>query len=523
MLTAAAVILGYAAFICLFPGFFGDDFYLFSLISEHPGRLISTDTHDYFYLFFRPAAYFSHWLDVNVLGLPPWLMKSISGLCMSAAGWLFFLTIREIGVYSGFRFDTFTASSVTLFVVFHAAMVTGVIWLANRNQVLMSLFYISSLYLFFSYLNKRKYYFLILLFVSFVLSLLSKQFSVHLPLILICLMFLKTNKKIKTDKLLLFVLLCMLLFSLGFLAVVSRTQNIDYSFMIAGLWKKPFFYFNALIYTFLPFAGDYVYIWGVNHKIPVLFISLVLFIVMVYLLLRRKIKIGRNAALIIAVFVLSGFPALLLSFEARFLSPQVILSGLLLLSISSSIGNKTAVNIILTAVMVLNLAFSSYLAYDFRMQQKDYQREIQTLGETMKLSGRSKVILLCNNAVSQMYSYQRYFENRGTFGMDSAIICSPVICYPLGSYSYGKYPETGSLNVTRSGDTITVALNSEMFYLDIAGNEINRSEILNLRVLNYEYGNNKNYDLIKFRLPPGFKDEGALLVYHNGKNWVSLN
>ncbi|MGH7889239.1 MAG: hypothetical protein ACRENF_01660, partial [Thermodesulfobacteriota bacterium] len=74
---------------------------------------------------------------------------------------------------------------MTLIFSLHTVFVWQTLWIAQRNELLMLLFYISACYMVLLYLLYHRNYFLWLFLACYVLSVSAKQQSLHLPVIIL--------------------------------------------------------------------------------------------------------------------------------------------------------------------------------------------------------------------------------------------------------------------------------------------------------------------------------------------------
>jgi len=117
------------------------------------------------------------------------------------------------------------ASIVALFFAVHPMHVESVAWISERKDVLYAFFYLGSLLSYFYYLTRNKEIkYLLLSFVLFILSLLSKSAAVTLPVILILMDYYMNQKytlRLALEK------VPFLLLSILFGILAMQSQNID--------------------------------------------------------------------------------------------------------------------------------------------------------------------------------------------------------------------------------------------------------------------------------------------------------
>jgi len=189
------------------------------------------------------------------------------------------------------------SSIVALFFAIHPMHVESVAWISERKDVLYAFFYIGSLISYFYYLKSSKEIkYLILTFILFILSLLSKSAAVTLPLVLI-LMDYYLGKKYTLRLLIEKVPFLLLSLLFGILAMLS--QNIeDAAQVIANFnWIDRIFLvsYSIMFYIvkmFLPFSLSAIHFYPDNSGgvLPFEFyLSLPAVILLAWLIYRSKI------------------------------------------------------------------------------------------------------------------------------------------------------------------------------------------------------------------------------------------
>jgi tetratricopeptide (TPR) repeat protein len=152
-----------------------------------------------------------------------------------------------------FRIAIITAAVFAL----HPLHVESIVWISERKDLLYTLFYMAALSFYLIFLEKKKALFLIVTFLFFVLSCLSKSAAVTLPLILILLDYYKDKLSIKA----VIQKIPFLVLSIGFgiIAILSQKSNsafnkiiLDYSFLNRCLLVCYSIYYY-LVSFFFPF------------------------------------------------------------------------------------------------------------------------------------------------------------------------------------------------------------------------------------------------------------------------------
>ncbi|MFA5857639.1 MAG: tetratricopeptide repeat protein [Elusimicrobiota bacterium] len=202
---------------------------------------------------YRPLLYLSFAVEYFFVKLQPWLYHLTSLLlhllnCILAFVFIYRLTNKNI----------ITAGIAALIFALHPVQVQAVAWIAGRDDVLYTLFYLLSLIFYLRYIDTggkdTKFYFLSL--IMFFVSLFSKTLAVTVPLIMFLIDYFYGRKFTRN------VLLEKVPFILGGIAVgvlavvaqlsyeVPREKLMRYNFSrnVVGTFDDFVFYFNKIFY-----------------------------------------------------------------------------------------------------------------------------------------------------------------------------------------------------------------------------------------------------------------------------------
>ncbi|HEY6844199.1 MAG TPA: hypothetical protein VI391_08530 [Thermoanaerobaculia bacterium] len=178
MLLLAACLLVFA------PGFnagitnWDDDLYVRAPESQR----ISAGTFTHFVFgSFHPLTIFSFAIEEQLFGRNAFVLHATNILLHAASAILLFVLLQDLGA------QTFGAFAGALLWAIHPLRVESVVWIAERKDVLCTLFFIAALI---AYVRRR----LMLAFVLFVLALLSKGMAVTFPLAMLCVDYLQRRR-----------------------------------------------------------------------------------------------------------------------------------------------------------------------------------------------------------------------------------------------------------------------------------------------------------------------------------------
>ena len=255
-------LLFFIPFIIALPDHYLDDYVVFGLINTHPNNLISLNPSDPYFLFLRPISYFSFWIDYNLFPMMPLMMKFetlLFHLLLVVA--VYFLLI-ELKKYFDLKISNTWIFFITLAYSCYPDNFRWITWISNRTELLMILFYVISLFSALKFLNSEKSYYHLLgfQFIFFLMSILSKQQSLHLPFLF--LFFVWYKKEIDTSRRRL-ILLCVIVFEIviviGYTILNASMHQPESLIFLENLWKKPFSLFGNLLIVINPYCGEMLY------------------------------------------------------------------------------------------------------------------------------------------------------------------------------------------------------------------------------------------------------------------------
>lgn len=167
---------------------------------------------------YSPLTFISYAIDNKIHGLNPFYFK-LTNLILHLAN-VIFVFIFSFQILK----KRWMAILTTLLFAFHPMNVDSVSWISARSNLLCTLFFLLSLILYFGYLQKKNYVYLILSIVSCVLSLLSKSAAVMLPFVLLLMDYFqkrKINYKVILEKTP-YLIFCI---AIGLIAIFFRTDT----------------------------------------------------------------------------------------------------------------------------------------------------------------------------------------------------------------------------------------------------------------------------------------------------------
>ncbi len=176
---------------------------------------------------YNPLTILSFAFDYHFYGLNPFGYHLVNVLLHLANVILVYLFIRGLGA------SYWTGFLVAVLFAIHPLRVESVAWVTERKDLMFGLFYLIALISYLKFLRTRKVWWLVLLTLSFILSLLSKIQAVALPLSLLVIDYYLERPikwKLLLEKTPLFLLsLATGLIGIHFLSLQQTLDRVDYS------------------------------------------------------------------------------------------------------------------------------------------------------------------------------------------------------------------------------------------------------------------------------------------------------
>lgn len=195
----------------------------------------------------------------------------------------------------------------------HPMHVESVAWVSERKDVLYLFFYMASLYtyLFFIKANNRKWFFYLLTFLLFALSLISKAQAVTLPLILLLIDYLvkrKYEKKLLIEK----IPFLLLSIAMGIVAIIAQKETGAITDIpIFPLFDRILFasygFFNYILMMVVPInlSAYYSYPVKVENLYPIIYYASPVFLLLIIFFIIRFLISNREFIFGFAFFILN--------------------------------------------------------------------------------------------------------------------------------------------------------------------------------------------------------------------------
>ncbi len=217
---------------------------------------------NFYFLMYLPITMISLSLDYAIAEFEPAVFHTTNIVLHLINTFLVFVLVYKLFGQSGNKHKLEIAVITTALFGIHTLHVESVVWIAERKDVMYSVFYLVSLIFYLKYVKSKKYFFLIASLLVFILSLISKAQAMTLIFSVIGIDFLlsrKMNTKLVLEKIPFF--LCAAFF--GFIAIMATrskgTENLDDYPLYERLIYANYAYLRYIFKLFIPHHLSAIY------------------------------------------------------------------------------------------------------------------------------------------------------------------------------------------------------------------------------------------------------------------------
>ncbi len=514
-----AVVMGLIVVVYVFlikavPGFITDDYYIFYLINKEPSSLFVHNPAEKFYLFYRPISYLYFRFLYALFGSDPILMKAATLALLLVAIFLLMGITDRFASYFRKEVSIFGSLLIPFFVAFHPDIIESVLWISDANELLMVTFYLLALYIVSGILlgkYRPNFGSIVIAVLAFVLSVLSKQQSLHFPLLLGAFLLWK-GKEIEQDKRRALWIIAGI--TLGIMAVIlwsnvtlyltrDSSENL---FMV--IWKKPFALAGTLLYILFPLYGLEIYSYFLMHKIVAITVS-IFCVLICYVLIRKKYIPFKTITVYSLVIVIIFFPRIFLPASDRINVLQVFCIGTMFFAAIT--GNKVKM-IRFSAVLIVCSLLAGSIAFQKYRSETDYANKMNFDLEQFLSHQQGKTFVLAYYLPISTTQNSLYYVKNNKFGVDSTILYSGVVVRnsltsfikPTGFYSTVR---KDTIEVYSSGPNVEI-------YID------NNTKAPT--IIDSTYGV-RGFSFLRYVLHPDVSQKSRNMIVYTDSGWVKLN
>jgi protein O-mannosyl-transferase len=157
-------------------------------------------------VYYRPVLMLSLMMDAQVAGISPKFYHAMNVFLHLLSACLFYLLLMKLkirdyamaGLAAGHNItiNNLTAFLLTLIFVVHPVLTQAVVWIPGRNDTLLAVFALISLFFFIKYLDEDKLQYIVLHVVFLFIAFLTKETSIVIPLVCLAyFVFIETERK----------------------------------------------------------------------------------------------------------------------------------------------------------------------------------------------------------------------------------------------------------------------------------------------------------------------------------------
>ena len=452
---------------------------------------------DSFFYFLRPVSNFLNWI-LFLSGISSLEMKIFSLAINILLLCSFYYFLSDIFNFNNIKVSkSFVLMFTTMFFVSDISIDWN-IWISQRNELLMILFYILSFKYYLKFLNNYNFKYFAIFALLYFFSFLSKQSSLHLPLVLIVLHFWGGTKfKINSNS---YIVILGLIFIFGLIFNLYFLDENEINLVIDNLWKKPFALAGTTVITIFPLLGSIVYDYlAQNSNIALLLIipSLILFACFYF----RSRNIIKKYLYIFLIFIITFFPMLGHAVYNRNHSIQVIF----FITILSLIITKYKYYIryfyiYLLIYFILSIFNSNFKKDEYKSFVNNDNYISSKLSDYLEKRSTEDIIIIANPK-SDLLSYVYFYYKNHAFGKSNLLI-SPVI-------ANGDYQIKLDNNIF---DIYSIESNPQL----APSNLIKNSPFIISKKIKSNY---RFYSLIRFSIPAFYDLKKISLIYFKNYEW----
>jgi hypothetical protein len=413
-----------------------DDYYLLTLIEEQ-GVVSPFDGQQYsYYSAFRVLPMLTLYVDHALYGGNPlgyYLFNLAVHIALTVLLYLLFRRIFAVFLrHEGIIIPLLAALALGL----HADVFYNVLWISNRTESLLLLFYLGALYSWLRYFIEESRGWYLAGLCSLLLALLSKEQAMHLPLLFLFMgeLFVRRSDGRKNRLAVLRAALPLIAITAGFL-LLRWMFDPGASFFAEFLSPKKLFSFVGInLIAFHPTVAKPLFMFFVENKMVAAIAGLLLLMVILFLLRRADSRTRWIVLSMLILLVLTAFPRVLYHVFPRINSIQVVVILLMSGIIAIHLHGRRGI-----LVMSLYLAFQiAGMMYEMQIWRDETSnaRYAQLLEEEEETGPRQYCLLACYGDHAR---FTMHFLRYGYFGSDDHIERTPL--YLAERYGVAPGPE----------------------------------------------------------------------------------
>ncbi|MEW6061259.1 MAG: hypothetical protein AB1600_04880, partial [Bacteroidota bacterium] len=429
VLALFGIVSIYMFFIVRLPGYITDDYYIFHLVSKASSSWYIDNPQEKFYLYYRPITYLYFYLLYHIVGNNPLAMKGIAVVVLLCTLLLMVGIIVQLSRYFKKDISTIGMMLSVAFVVFHPDVLQSVLWIANINELLMSMLYLLAVYTICDILLQQssiKGVKIAIAILAFACSVLTKQQSLHLPILLIMFLVWK-GKELEVEKKRALWIIAVVTLVLMFVVLLPNVkifaERVGTENLLESLWKKPFALAGSLLYIIFPLYGLEIYSLFLVNKVYALGAAVVGFGGLVIVLKKYKIwslhSIIVGTLLIVVIF----FPRLFLATSDRINTLQVVVTAIVAVIV---VGRSKKLIAIVALIVLLTMAGGMKSFFNLQQAVQFFDKTNRELLLFVQKKENTSYVMTYSEPFLPTVSSLFYLKH-GKFGIDTSLQNSGVV------------------------------------------------------------------------------------------------
>jgi len=514
-ITIAISIAVYSIIIYFLPSFNTDDYEIFGEISKKDSPFFNVDLLQHYFLNSRPLSYLFFKLYYTLWGLNSVGMKMSGLLIHLGLMVVFFRLIVNISRFMKINPNYKIALFITLIFSLFPDNSIWIYEINNQTELLLIFFYLLAISFYLQYLmeERQKEAYLFFYILCYFLSILSKQQSLHLPVLMLFITyFVKNNlERERYNHALLtnFV-------GIAILIVISLLNYslLNYHLSLIDLLKKPVAALGILINSFIPVFTEHLYysILFSDNNLWYIILSILLVCIILFAFIK---KYGlKNVSLFLAGYIIILYPRIYTGFSRR-INTIIIFWCLLLIFIAfqkfSSGRIKNWFMTIYTTIILLGSSIN--FIYSHQKFEKSMQ-QTASLNKFIELNKEIDTFYIACSFMQYLNPYELYFYTNNSFGKDTRIKALPITCFQI-SPIMNSNSNKQIIFVKQVEKKIVVDVPSFNYVLDQDKfNEMHGHFYLSLKLKKP-----RGYSRIEITIPDNSFTQNYSVIYYTGAMW----
>jgi hypothetical protein len=422
-------------------------------------------------------------------------------------------TLTNIMRFLGHSFSPMISALLLVSVGMHPDTVQSILWISNGNELLMVFFYLIAAYLISAVISGKKepgYGIMAATVFAYILSILTKQQSLHLPLVIFLFLWIYrksvsayVRRYLRTTSA---IMLIAMIIVLAINAELFINRDVTGSLFFSW-WKKPFAMAGTIIYLLFPLYGWELYSWFMKNTVVTMTITGISAIVIILYICIKSVDV-KKWLYFCAICMIFFFPRISLPAQDRVNVMLVFTIIPLIFIIASNVKTISKYVLIVISIMIIYSGFNTF---------RSFSKGI----EYFTKANRDLIDYRSGNDIDQFTiaythpllptQHSLYYFKHSSFGIDTSLILPGIGIRNM--FHWASIPDTVSVN--RIYDTLIYRIYASEEYLNLEPNH--RSDYTIYDSINGFRG----YTYLKVKMNDKIGVPSHYLIYSD-TGWVTL-